>query len=191
MNLLTRMKSPTSSVGRIDDDGILNGSTTKERSRNTTSEHREERLRVLDPDRLARRPGRASPRGRRRSASHARPVTDGQDEQDEGEVHWIGGSCRESVVIGTGVGANRVDSDGWPRNGCRSRGVIVARSPAAPLPGTRAARSRIAAERRGRGVTCLPPAARPGTPPAESRRCRRISSASCPPSASRAASSCG
>ena len=29
------MKSPTSSVGRIDDDGILNGSTRNERSRNT------------------------------------------------------------------------------------------------------------------------------------------------------------
>src|SRR5258707_1016070 len=36
-NLLTRMKSPTSSVGRIDDDGILNGSATNERSRNTIS----------------------------------------------------------------------------------------------------------------------------------------------------------
>src|SRR5689334_7289057 len=35
MNLLTRMKSPTSSVGRIDDDGILNGSTRNERSRKT------------------------------------------------------------------------------------------------------------------------------------------------------------
>src|SRR4029453_12774846 len=31
------MKSPTSSVGRIDDDGILNGSATKERSANTIS----------------------------------------------------------------------------------------------------------------------------------------------------------
>src|SRR5262252_1010864 len=29
------MKSPTSSVGRIDDDGILNGSATNERSANT------------------------------------------------------------------------------------------------------------------------------------------------------------
>src|SRR6476646_11522390 len=37
MNLLTRMKSPTSSVGRIDDDGILNGSARNERSTNTTS----------------------------------------------------------------------------------------------------------------------------------------------------------
>src|SRR5512146_3258340 len=36
MNLLTRMKSPTSSVGRIDDDGILNGSARNERSRKTT-----------------------------------------------------------------------------------------------------------------------------------------------------------
>src|SRR6266850_6224590 len=35
MNLLTRMKSPTSSVGRIDDDGILKGSARNERSRNT------------------------------------------------------------------------------------------------------------------------------------------------------------
>src|SRR6185437_11384681 len=41
------------------------------------------------------------------------------------------------------------------------------------------------------GLTCCPPAARPGTPPAGSRRCRPPSSASCPPSASRAASSCG
>src|SRR5271169_2467160 len=31
------MKSPTSSVGRIDELGILNGSATKERSRNTIS----------------------------------------------------------------------------------------------------------------------------------------------------------
>src|SRR5207344_2552301 len=31
------MKSPTSRVGRIDDDGILNGSATNERSRNTIS----------------------------------------------------------------------------------------------------------------------------------------------------------
>src|SRR5579862_6416518 len=37
MNLLTRMKSPTSSVGRIDDDGILKGSARKLRSRKTTS----------------------------------------------------------------------------------------------------------------------------------------------------------
>src|SRR5215211_895357 len=35
VNLLTRMKSPTSSVGRIDDDGILNGSTRNERRKNT------------------------------------------------------------------------------------------------------------------------------------------------------------
>src|SRR5215475_11555861 len=35
MNLLTRMKSPTISVGIIDPDGIRNGSTTNERSRNT------------------------------------------------------------------------------------------------------------------------------------------------------------
>src|ERR1700681_4225180 len=31
------MKSPTSSVGRIDEDGILNGSATNERSRKTIS----------------------------------------------------------------------------------------------------------------------------------------------------------
>src|SRR4029079_9124726 len=31
------MKSPTSSVGRIEEDGILNGSATNERSRNTIS----------------------------------------------------------------------------------------------------------------------------------------------------------
>src|SRR5258705_5675562 len=31
------MKSPTSSVGRIDEDGILNGSATKERNRKTIS----------------------------------------------------------------------------------------------------------------------------------------------------------
>src|SRR5580704_5637672 len=31
------MKSPTSSVGRMDELGILNGSATKERSRNTIS----------------------------------------------------------------------------------------------------------------------------------------------------------
>src|SRR6476661_5142827 len=37
MNLFTRMKSPTSSVGRIDDEGILNGSARNERSTNTTS----------------------------------------------------------------------------------------------------------------------------------------------------------
>src|SRR6185312_1673213 len=37
MNLLTRMKSPTSSVGRIDDDGILKGSARNERSTKTTS----------------------------------------------------------------------------------------------------------------------------------------------------------
>src|SRR5512143_476704 len=36
-NLFTRMKSPTTSVGRIDDDGILNGSATNERSRKTIS----------------------------------------------------------------------------------------------------------------------------------------------------------
>src|SRR5512134_536918 len=30
------MKSPTSSVGRMDDDGILKGSATNERSRKTT-----------------------------------------------------------------------------------------------------------------------------------------------------------
>src|SRR6476661_6907291 len=36
-NLLTRMKSPTSSVGRIDELGILNGSAMNERSRNTIS----------------------------------------------------------------------------------------------------------------------------------------------------------
>src|SRR4030095_3777724 len=35
--LLTRMKSPTSSVGRIEDEGILNGSARKERSANTIS----------------------------------------------------------------------------------------------------------------------------------------------------------
>src|SRR5436853_7902042 len=35
VNLFTRMKSPTSSVGTIEDDGILNGSTRKERSRKT------------------------------------------------------------------------------------------------------------------------------------------------------------
>src|SRR3990172_10055987 len=35
MNLLTRMKSPTKSVGIMDPDGILNGSTTNERSTNT------------------------------------------------------------------------------------------------------------------------------------------------------------
>src|ERR1700761_298874 len=34
--LLTRMKSPTSSVGTIDPDGILNGSTTNDRTTNTT-----------------------------------------------------------------------------------------------------------------------------------------------------------
>jgi hypothetical protein len=33
--LLTRMKSPISSVGIIEPDGILNGSTTNERSTNT------------------------------------------------------------------------------------------------------------------------------------------------------------
>src|SRR5688572_5606881 len=33
--LLTRMKSPTSSVGSIEPDGILNGSTRNERSRKT------------------------------------------------------------------------------------------------------------------------------------------------------------
>src|SRR6185503_14567541 len=37
MNLLTRMKSPTSSVGRIDDDGILKGSARNERRTKTTS----------------------------------------------------------------------------------------------------------------------------------------------------------
>src|SRR5688500_3460517 len=37
MNLLTSMKSPTSSVGLIDDEGILNGSATNERSRKTLS----------------------------------------------------------------------------------------------------------------------------------------------------------
>src|SRR4029078_9424062 len=37
MKLLTRMKSPTSSVGRIDDEGILNGSAMNERSRKTIS----------------------------------------------------------------------------------------------------------------------------------------------------------
>src|SRR5579862_5886944 len=36
-NLFTRMKSPTSSVGRIEELGILNGSATKERRRNTIS----------------------------------------------------------------------------------------------------------------------------------------------------------
>src|SRR5436190_16854118 len=35
VNLFTRMKSPTSSVGTIELDGILNGSTRNERSRNT------------------------------------------------------------------------------------------------------------------------------------------------------------
>src|SRR5437660_3672137 len=35
VNLFTRMKSPTSSVGTIEEDGILNGSTRNERSRNT------------------------------------------------------------------------------------------------------------------------------------------------------------
>src|SRR5689334_7525313 len=37
MNLLTKIKSPTSSVGRIDDDGILNGSARNERNKNTIS----------------------------------------------------------------------------------------------------------------------------------------------------------
>src|SRR6476646_2014450 len=37
MNLLTRMKSPTSSVGRIEDEGILKGSARNDRSRKTTS----------------------------------------------------------------------------------------------------------------------------------------------------------
>src|SRR3954453_11102924 len=35
VNLFTRMKSPTSSVGTMELDGILNGSTRNERSRNT------------------------------------------------------------------------------------------------------------------------------------------------------------
>src|SRR3989442_10562165 len=34
-NLLTRMKSPTTRVGTIEPEGILNGSTRNERSRNT------------------------------------------------------------------------------------------------------------------------------------------------------------
>ncbi len=37
MYLFTRMKSPTSSVGFMDPDGILNGSTQKERITNTTT----------------------------------------------------------------------------------------------------------------------------------------------------------
>ena len=37
MYLFTRMKSPTRSVGFIDPDGILNGSTQNERMRNTTT----------------------------------------------------------------------------------------------------------------------------------------------------------
>src|SRR6476469_3152367 len=36
-DLWTRMKSPTSSVGRIDDEGILNGSARNERRRKTAS----------------------------------------------------------------------------------------------------------------------------------------------------------
>src|SRR5438874_13321188 len=35
VNLFTRMKSPTSSVGTIELDGILKGSTRNERSKNT------------------------------------------------------------------------------------------------------------------------------------------------------------
>ena len=35
VNLFTRMKSPTSSVGTMELDGILNGSNRNERSRNT------------------------------------------------------------------------------------------------------------------------------------------------------------
>src|SRR6185503_9550428 len=74
MNLLTRMKSPTSSVGRIDDDGILNGSARNERSRKTTS-----RTGKNDFE-YSTQMGSAAPAGRcrarnRRSISHTTPVT--------------------------------------------------------------------------------------------------------------------
>src|SRR5689334_10742811 len=74
MNLLTRMKSPTSSVGRIDDDGILNGSARNERKRKTTS-----RTGKNDFE-YSTQTGSAAPAARRearnrRSTSHTTPVT--------------------------------------------------------------------------------------------------------------------
>ena len=89
MNLLTRMKSPTSSVGRIDDDGILNGSARNERSRNTISSTGKNDLRVLDPRparrRVRRRAGAAEHASRSSSQMHA--GHDRQQEQDQREVH--------------------------------------------------------------------------------------------------------
>src|SRR3954471_3531536 len=73
-NLFTRMKSPTSSVGRIEDDGILNGSARNERRRKTTK-----RTGKNDFEYSTHTGSRApSPRARAkniRSTSHTTPVT--------------------------------------------------------------------------------------------------------------------
>src|SRR5574340_560416 len=68
------MKSPTARVGRIDDDGILNGSTTNERSRNTASSTGKNDFAY------STQTGSRAPSGRfgarnTRSASHAAPDT--------------------------------------------------------------------------------------------------------------------
>ena len=71
--LFTRMKSPTSSVGFIDPDGILNGSTQNERMRKTTT------ITGKNARAMSISTGSASPALRRLRAhlasySHRRPV---------------------------------------------------------------------------------------------------------------------
>src|SRR5574340_408130 len=66
------MKSPTASVGRIDDDGIWNGSTTNDRSRNTASSAGKNDF-AYSTQTGSRAPGARFAARNRRSTSQATP----------------------------------------------------------------------------------------------------------------------
>src|SRR3989304_5077152 len=74
MYLFTRMKSPTSSVGTIDPDGILNGSTRNERSTKTIN-ITGKKLFPYSTHQGSFAPAARRPASQRRSARATAPVT--------------------------------------------------------------------------------------------------------------------
>src|SRR5487761_2130881 len=123
------MKSPTASVGLIDDDGILNGSATNERSRNTTSRTGKNDF-AYSTQIGSREPGARVASRNTRSASHARPVMEVRTNRMRAKSIG-GGSCRGSVVIGWNGGTG----------GRELRRPVLShaasRAPAAPGPSPR------------------------------------------------------
>src|SRR5436190_7149616 len=85
VNLFTRMKSPTSSVGTMELDGILNGSTRNERSRNTI------RITGKKLTEYSTHHGCFSPSGRLRrshsaSSAHTAPVTTSRSSRNKAKL---------------------------------------------------------------------------------------------------------